>query len=394
MKIAVVGGGISGLSCAWLLSAHHPAREQLSVTLFEKNDYLGGHTNTVDANVDGQTYPVDTGFLVCNDWTYPNLLPMFAHLGVETAPSDMSFGIKLTDAAFNSRLEWCGSDDLSTTFAQPTNLFRPRFLRMLNDLLRFNREATRLADSSAHMPGTLGEYLDRHGYSRAFRDWYLVPMAACIWSTPTKCIDEFPLATFITFCRNHGLISVNNRPQWRTVKGGARTYVRKMATALKDVRLNASIQSITRHTAADGKAAGVTIRTAAGDEHFDQVVMACHSDQALRLLSDAHAQEQEVLAQIPYQDNLAVLHTDVAVLPTRRRAWAAWNYHALYERDARGNAKAGTEPVGGYHTSVDKVFAAGDMRRGQSLVVWAIREGRQAAREVDEHLMGASTLPR
>ncbi|MFN7219444.1 MAG: NAD(P)/FAD-dependent oxidoreductase [Burkholderiales bacterium] len=341
MKIAVVGGGISGLSCAWLLSAHHPAREHLSVTLFEKNDYLGGHTNTVDATVDGLNHPVDTGFLVCNDWTYPNLLPMFATLGVETAPSDMSFGIKLTDEAFNSRLEWCGSDDLSTTFAQPTNLFRPRFLRMLKDLLRFNREATLLADSRAHMPGTLGEYLDRHGYSRAFRDWYLVPMAACIWSTPTKCIDDFPLATFITFCRNHGLISVNNRPQWRTVKGGARTYVRQMQKSLQDVRLNAQIQRITRtQRAGEGAGAGaggITIHTANGTEQFDQLVLACHSDQAIALLGDITTEERDVLAQIPYQDNVAVLHTDVSVLPTRRRAWAAWNYQAFYERDARGN---------------------------------------------------------
>lgn len=330
-RIAVIGGGIAGLSTAWLLSAHS-GDVRNRVTLFEKNDTLGGHTNTVDVEVGGHSFAVDTGFLVCNDWTYPNLLPMFAHLGVETVASDMSFGIKLTDRAGQSRIEWCGSDDLSTTFAQPSNLFRPRFLGMLRDLLRFNREATHLADSGVPMPGTLGQYLDRHRYGRAFRDWYLVPMAACIWSTPTQQINDFPLATFITFCRNHGLISVNDRPQWRTVKGGARQYVEKMRAHFEDVRLSARIHAVKRD------ANGVEIVSERGSERFDEVVFACHSDQALALLTDARDAEQRVLGQIPYQPNVAVLHTDQRLLPLRRRAWAAWNYHAYLDHAARDNA--------------------------------------------------------
>lgn len=329
MKIAVIGAGISGLSCAWLLSEHAGGRHQ--VTLFEKNDYLGGHTNTVDVQLDGINFPVDTGFLVFNEWTYPNFIPMMAHLGVETAASDMSFGIKLSDEFGRSRLEWCGSDNLSSVFAQPSNLFRPKFLGMLIDLLRFNRAASALASTQATLTGTLGEYLDQHGYSRAFRDWYLVPMAACIWSTPTKQIDEFPLATFITFCANHGLISVNNRPRWRTIKGGARNYVDKLRMSLADVRLNADIRSVTRH------AATVQINTATGVETFDHVIMACHSDQSLSLLADVTDEESMVLSGIRYLPNVAVLHTDLTLLPDRKRAWASWNYHAAYTTDARRN---------------------------------------------------------
>lgn len=329
MKIAVIGAGIAGLSCAWLLSRH--AGGAHAVSLFEKNDYLGGHTNTIDVHFEGQTYPVDTGFLVCNDWTYPNFLPMLAYLGVETAASDMSFGIKLTDTAGKSRLEWCGSDNLSSVFAQPSNLFKPRFLGMLRDLIRFNREASALNLQTHVLTGTLGQYLAEHGYGRAFRDWYLVPMAACIWSTPTKRIDDFPLATFIAFCANHGLISVNHRPQWRTVKGGARNYVQKIAVELDDIRLNTHIQSVRRET---GK---VHLQTATGVEIYDHVIFACHTDQTLALLADATDAEKNCLGAIQYQPNTAILHTDASVLSTRRRAWAAWNYHASYQSSAMQN---------------------------------------------------------
>jgi uncharacterized protein len=329
MKIAVIGSGIAGLSCAWLLSKH--ANGAHHVTLFEKNDYLGGHTNTIDVDFEGIRYPVDTGFLVFNEWTYPNLIPMFAHLGVETALSDMSFGIKLTDKTGRSRLEWCGSDNLSTVFAQPTNLFRPRFLGMLRDMLRFNKAATELAKTKKTLTGTLGDYLNANGYGRAFRDWYLVPMAACIWSTPTKRIDDFPLSTFITFCANHGLISVNNRPKWRTVKGGARNYVEKLKTAIAEIRLNQSIQRVTR-TDAD-----VVIKTADREERFDHVVFACHTDQTLAMLLDATDEERRVLSAVTYQPNIAVLHTDRRLLPDRPKAWAAWNYHAQYNDSAAAN---------------------------------------------------------
>ncbi|MEP7154609.1 MAG: FAD-dependent oxidoreductase [Betaproteobacteria bacterium] len=320
MKIAVIGSGIAGLSCAWLL-----ARDAVhEVTLFEQSGYLGGHTNTVDITVDGVTFPVDTGFLVFNDWTYPNLIAMFKHLEVDVAPSDMSFGIKLLDAEGRGKLEWCGSDSISSVFAQPSNLFKPAFWGMLFDMLRFNREATALADGKHEMPGTLGQYLDTHAYGVAFRDWYLKPMAACIWSTPTQQIDEFPLATFIHFCRNHGLISVNDRPQWRTVRGGARNYVQKLAAGLNDIRLRAALTSVVPTEA------GATLNSAAGAEKFDQVVFACHTDQALALLGDAAGAAGPILAKIPYQKNIAILHTDTRLLPDRKRAWAAWNYMAWH----------------------------------------------------------------
>ena len=342
MKIAVIGSGIAGISCAWLLARHAEGAHQ--VTLFEKGDYLGGHTNTVDVTLDGLTHPVDTGFLVFNDWTYPNLIAMFRHLGVETAASDMSFGIKLLDAAGNGRLEWCGSNDIRTVFAQPSNLFRPAFIGMLRDMLRFNRAATALADQArgdtSQLPGTLGQYLDAHRYGQAFRDWYLKPMAACIWSTPTQQIDQFPLATFVNFCRNHGLISVNDRPQWRTVANGTRSYVRKLAAELPDVRLNARIGGIER--AADR----VTIDSDGQREHFDQLVLACHTDQAAALLQDPVDAAAAILSRIPYQPNTAILHTDTRLLPDRKRAWAAWNYMAWHPQAAGARiTSSGDAPV-------------------------------------------------
>ncbi|MBI3716341.1 MAG: FAD-dependent oxidoreductase [Betaproteobacteria bacterium] len=336
MKIAVIGSGIAGLSCAWLLS--RPAPNRPAVTLFERAATLGGHTNTVDVTLAGVTHPVDTGFLVLNDWTYPNLNAMFSHLGVALAPSDMSFGVKLLDAENRSRLEWCGSDSWASVFAQPANLLRPAFWGMLRDLLRFNREAVALVDRAADLTGTLGAYLDANRYGQAFRDWYLKPMAACIWSTPTQRIDAFPLATFLVFCRNHGLLSVNQRPQWRTVQGGARTYVEKLAASIADIRLQAGLTGVSRD------ARSVTLYTATGSEKFDHVVFACHTDQALALLRDAQPDERDILGAIPYLANTAVLHTDARLLPDRPRAWAAWNYTA--RSDAAGRTiQSGASPV-------------------------------------------------
>lgn len=314
-RIAVIGAGVSGLVAAWLL------RQQHHVTVFEADSRLGGHANTVDVTIDGVHHPVDTGFLVFNDWTYPNLIGMFNHLGIVDAPSDMSFSVSLGGGAF----EWAGSDALATTFAQPSNVLKPAFWSMIFDLLRFNREASALVDSGAPMVGSLGNYLDTNGYGRAFRHRYLVPMAACIWSTPAKTIHEFPLATFLTFCRNHGLISVNNRPKWRTVKNGSRQYVVRLAQDLADVRLNCPVQQIERHANA------VTIVTPHGRFEFDQVVLACHTDQALAMLESPSDAERSMLGGIRYQPNQAILHTDATLMPTRRRAWAAWNFMAKGE---------------------------------------------------------------
>lgn len=334
MKIAIIGSGVAGLSAAWLLSKYAAGVHQ--VTLFEKESRLGGHVNTIDVTLDGVTHPVDTGFLVYNDWTYPNLIALFEALQIETAPSDMSFGIKIMGQDQRGVMEWCGSDKLSTVFAQPSNVLRPAFWSMLKDMLRFNREATLLSERSGLnvLPGTLGEYLDANHYSQSFRDWYLKPMAACIWSTPTQQIDQFPLATFIAFCRNHGLVSVNHRPQWRTPRGGARTYVNTIARELSDVRLNARIDHVALDITvpSDAPAAtgsrGCRVVGDGLDEYFDEVIFACHTDQTRVLLNGAHAAADAVLGQIPYQTNTAILHHDTRLLPDRRRAWAAWNYMA------------------------------------------------------------------
>jgi uncharacterized protein len=310
-RIAVVGSGISGLACAWLLAPH------CRVTLFEAAATLGGHTNTVDVTLEGHTHGVDTGFLVYNDRTYPNLIRLFGHLGVANAPSEMSFSVKIGAG----ELEWAGTN-LATVFAQPANLVRPAFLRMLSDLLRFNRHATRLAAGGEAQHGTLGEFLDEHGYGQELRRYYLVPMAACIWSTPSSQINRFPLQTFLTFCHNHGLLAVTNRPQWRTVVGGAREYVKKLAAALTDIRLSSPVRAVRRFEDR------VEVATDQGSEAFDQVVLAAHTDQSLALLDHPGTEERAVLRAIPYQANRAVLHTDASLLPTRRRAWASWNFHS------------------------------------------------------------------
>jgi predicted NAD/FAD-binding protein len=306
MKIAIVGAGISGLAAAWLLKQHH------EVTLFEAGDYLGGHTHTVDVDLAGTRFPVDTGFLVFNHRTYPNLTTLFRELKVDTVASDMSFAVSMVEPD----LEWAGSS-LATLFAQKRNLSRPGFWRMLQDTLRFNRE------TAAALPEvTLGDYLAEHGYSAEFRDWYLLPMAAAIWSCPTQAMLGYPLTTFVRFARNHGLLQIFDRPQWQTVRGGGREYVERIVAELDDVRLASPVKSVLRD------ADGVWLGLPGGEcERFDEVVLACHSDQALALLGGAATPaERRILGSIRYQPNRAVLHTDAALLPRDERVWSAWNY--------------------------------------------------------------------
>ena len=319
MKVAIVGSGISGLAAAYRLLPH------VHVTLLESGSYFGGHTHTVDVTLPTpqgtKTWGIDTGFLVFNERTYPRLIALLAELEVETAPSDMSFSVQVPAAQGRRPVEWSGNN-LATVFAQKRNLLSPRFWGMLADLLRFNRLCTRLASEGkeAELAEPLQDFLDRHRFGLAFRDWYFLPMLGCIWSCPTDQMLRFPVATMIRFCHNHGLLQVNDRPQWHTVVGGARRYVEKIVARIPDARLNTPVRQIERD------AAGVTLHTDRGSEHFDHVVLATHSDQSLALLRQPSPVESEVLGAIRYQPNRAVLHTDTSVLPERTAAWAAWNY--------------------------------------------------------------------
>ena len=324
-RIAVVGSGISGLTVARGLSP------QARVTLFEAADYFGGHTHTVDVTLGGTTHGVDTGFLVFNERTYPRLIALFAELGVATAPSEMSFSVQVRGAGF----EWSGCD-LNAVFAQRRNLVRPAFWRMLAEIVRFNRLATDLAaalapgvgDRHDRLAEPIGDFLAAHRFSVAFRDWYFLPMIGSIWSCPTEQMLRFPIATMLRFCHNHGLLQITNRPRWHTVRGGARTYVAKMLQGVADARLRCPVRRVRRQP--DG---GVDVSTDTGTSRFDAVVLACHSDQALALLADPSDDERQVLGAIRYHPNRAVLHTDARVLPSRQRAWAAWNYERAAHAD-------------------------------------------------------------
>ena len=319
MKLAIVGSGISGLAVA------HAMKHQADITVFEAGDYFGGHTHTVDVTLPTPqgmvTHGVDTGFLVFNERTYPNLIKLFTELDVETAPSDMSFSVKVPGALRGRTLEWSGTD-LNSVFAQRSNLVNPKFWRMLLDVLRFNALCTRIANEQreTELQQPLADFLRSHNFSEPFRDWYFLPMLGCIWSCPTDQMLQFPVATMIRFCHNHGLIQVTDRPQWFSVVGGARNYVEKILAGVHDKRLNTPVRLIERD------AMGVRIVTDGHAERFDQVVIATHTDQALRLLREPSAEERSLLGAIRYQDNHAVLHTDARVLPSNNKTWAAWNY--------------------------------------------------------------------
>jgi predicted NAD/FAD-binding protein len=329
MKLAIVGSGISGLAVA------HTLKDQADITVFEAGDYFGGHTHTVDVTLPTPqgpvTHGVDTGFLVFNERTYPNLINLFAELGVETAPSDMSFSVQVPGALNGKTLEWSGTD-LNSVFAQRRNLVNPRFWRMLADVMRFNALCTRIAKEQREkeLQQPLSEFLRTHQFSEPFRDWYFLPMLGCIWSCPTDQMLQFPVETMIRFCHNHGLIQVTNRPQWFSVVGGARNYVEKILASVQDKRLNTPVRLIERD------AQGVRIITDGHAERFDEVVIATHTDQALSLLREPSPYERSLLGAIRYQDNRAVLHTDARVLPVNPKTWAAWNYEraASSERES------------------------------------------------------------
>ncbi|WP_312530392.1 FAD-dependent oxidoreductase [Comamonas sp.] len=332
-RIAVIGSGISGLA-----AAAHLARSQTShrVCLLEGGSHFGGHANTVDLRLNGITHGVDTGFLVFNHRTYPLLTQLFQDLDVDTVVSEMSFSVQVPGANGASALEWSGRS-LASVFAQKRNLLRPRFWGMLQDIARFNRLTTGIAErqAEAEMTAPIADFLDQHRFSAAFRSDYLLPMLGCIWSCPTDQMLRFPVATMIRFCHNHGLIQVRDRPQWYSVRAGSRQYVRRLLARFTqdgrhEARLNTPVLGLQRHPQ------GVMVQMAQGAEWFDAVVLACHSDQALQLLGDgATAAERAVLGSIRYQPNEAVLHTDSSVLPQRRAAWAAWNY----ERAAASSAE-------------------------------------------------------
>ncbi len=313
MRIAVIGSGIAGLASAWLLSQQH-ASEQHEVVLFEANDYLGGHTHTHDITLQGKHYAVDTGFIVHNPQHYPLLTALFAELGVESQPTTMSFSVR-NEA---SGLEY-NATDLNGMFCQRRNLISPRFWGMLRDLLRFYREAPALLEMPGEGP-TLGDYLAQSGYGAMFRDNHLVPMASALWSSASARILTFPAKYLVQFMANHQMLQVNDRPQWRVVRGGSNTYVNALRAKWRvQERLNTPVKMLLRDRD------GVTVFTENGAERFDQIVLACHSDQALRLLNDASDAERSILGHMPYQANETVLHTDASLLPRRRNAWAAWN---------------------------------------------------------------------
>lgn len=311
-KVAIIGSGVSGLVSAYLISQKH------QVSLFEKDGRLGGHTATVDVNVDGEDYAIDTGFIVFNDRTYPNFLKLLEQIGIDKQPTEMSFSVqnKLTGLEYNGH-------DLNTLFSQRRNIVNPKFWKLIFEIVRFNKLSKQYyhqQDFSGNE--TLGEFLDRNGFSDHFSQHYILPMTAAIWSTSLTQARAFPLAFFVQFFFHHGLLNITDRPQWYVIPGGSRNYIEKLTPRFADnIHLNADISQVVRTEQ------GVVLRFNDGSEQvFDDVVLACHSDQALALLAEPSDKEQEILQQMPYSDNEVVLHLDEAMLPSKRLSWASWNY--------------------------------------------------------------------
>lgn len=311
MKIAIIGGGISGMVSGYKLHSEH------DVTLFEANDYIGGHTNTIDVESQGKHFAVDTGFIVFNDRTYPNFIRILDELKVDSQPTRMSFSVSCEETG----LEYRGAD-FGGLFAQRRNLFNPKFYRLLSDLLRFNKLGNELLESGVST-GTVREFFEQHKFSPQFIKQYFLPMGAAIWSASFDTFLEFPIEFICEFYKNHGLLGISDRPQWRVIKGGSKSYIPALTVDWKDkIRLSTPVTSITRENDS------VLIESKSGQERFDHVVFACHSDQALRILGEsATPLEREILSAFPYQPNTAILHTQHSVLPKTRRAWACWNYY-------------------------------------------------------------------
>ena len=350
-RVAIIGAGISGLGCAYALRQH----PEFEVTLYEAGNHIGGHSNTVDfyCNINGKeiTHGVDTGFLVFNRKTYPRLVRLFEEIQAPVAPSEMSFSVSIDTSAksgSNKKIEWAGND-INSFFGQRSNLLSPSFWRMAYDILRFNRLATELAQQqieAGHLykepDEKIADFLKRHGFSQSFKENYFLPMIGAIWSCSVEQMLEFPIQTMVRFCHNHGLLQIQNRPQWLTIQGGSREYVKRIVVALEKHHVAIKRECVLRvNTNHDGEP--VEVISQSGSAYFDEVIMACHSDQALDLVHGIDQQARNILAAVPYQKNRAILHTDIRFLPEEKRCWAAWNY----------TAKSGDKPNAKQHVSVN-----------------------------------------
>ena len=350
-RIAIIGAGISGLGCAYALRQH----PEFDITVYEAGDHIGGHSNTVDITCkigDKEiTHGVDTGFLVFNRKTYPRLVRLFEEIQAPVAPSEMSFSVSIDTAAkagAGKKIEWAGND-INSFFGQRSNLLSPSFWRMAYDILRFNRLATQLAHDqieAGHLykepDEKIADFLKRHRFSQSFKENYFLPMIGAIWSCSVEQMLEFPIQTMVRFCHNHGLLQIQNRPQWLTIKGGSREYVKRLVAAIEKHGVAIKRECVLRVNT--GQNSGqVEVISQAGSAHFDEVIMACHSDQTLDLVHGIDQQTRNILAAVPYQKNRAILHTDIRFLPDAKRCWAAWNY----------TAKSGAKPNTKQHVSVN-----------------------------------------